>query len=234
MKLLVPFAACGLIFGSLVAAHGGPCSYSLSPASASFSSAAGAGAFNVTAGSTCSWTATTTNSWIHTTGTGMGNGTVNYTVDANGGASQRVGAITISKQTFTINQAVSLGVALDNTNLIWVTGADYPWYSATDVTYDGVDAAASGNQYIADSTSWLQTSVVGPGTLSFWWKVNTDPSVDLEFYIAGALQDQINGSDDWSYRTYAIPAGTNVLQWQFVKVGSVNSGTDRGWLDQVI
>src|SRR6266705_3578329 len=120
MKLLVPFAACGLIFGSLMASHGGPCSYSLSPASAAFSSAAGAGAFNVMAGSTCSWTATTTNSWIHTTGIGTGNGTVNYTVDANGGTSQRVGVITISKQNFTVSQLVSLGGALDNANLIWV------------------------------------------------------------------------------------------------------------------
>src|SRR6266478_320805 len=108
MKLLVPFAACGLIFGSLMASHGGPCSYSLSPTSASFSSADSAGAFNVTAGSTCSWTATTTNSWIHTASTGSGNGTVNYTVDANGSTSQRVGGITVSKQTFTVNQTVSL------------------------------------------------------------------------------------------------------------------------------
>src|SRR6266700_2568738 len=103
------------MLGSLAAALRGPSGDSLSPTSASFSSAAGAGAFNVTAGSTCSWTATTTNSWIHTTSTGMGSGTVNYTVDANGGASQRVGAITVSKQTFTVNQTVSLAVALDNT-----------------------------------------------------------------------------------------------------------------------
>ncbi len=232
----VPFAACGLIFGSLAAACAAPCSYSLSPASASVSSSAGAGSFSVLAGSSCAWTATTTNSWIHTTSTGTGNGTVNYTLDANTASSPRVGAITGGSKTFTfvVNQQVALGVALDNTNLNWVTGADYPWFSTADPAYDGVDSAGSGNQYIADSTSWLQTTVVGPGTLSFWWKINADPSVNLEFYLGGALQDQINGMTDWLYRTYVIPPGTNVLQWQYVKVGSINVGTDRGWLDQVI
>src|SRR5438093_1137903 len=84
------------------------------------------------------WAAATTNSGIHTTSTGTGNGTVNYTVDANGGSSPRVGAITGGNKTFTfvVNQAVALGVALDNTNLIWLTGADYPWFSTTAPAYD--------------------------------------------------------------------------------------------------
>src|SRR5438093_9092119 len=86
VKVLTAFAACGLILCPVERSHGAPCSYSLSPASASLSSAAGAGAFNVTAGSSCAWMATTTNSWIHTTSSGTNNGTVNYTVDANGGS----------------------------------------------------------------------------------------------------------------------------------------------------
>jgi len=41
------------------------------------------------------------------------------------------------------------------------------------------------------------------------------------------------GQIDWTYRTYAIPAGTNTLRWQYVKDAQYNSGNDRAWLDQV-
>lgn len=143
-----------------------------------------------------------------------------------------VGSISESAAT-----SIPLGVALDNTNLVWITSTNYPWYGTNDVTYDGVDAAVSGNRYLSNSISWLQTTVIGPGTLSFWWKVDSDPTDSLEFYIAGVFQDQTAGtgpSADWSYRTYAIPVGTNTLTWQYVKDAQFNSGADRGWVDQVI
>ena len=61
----------------------------------------------VTATAGCNWSAVSNDAWIHVTsgGTGTGNGTVNYTVDANTGAA-RNGTITIAGQTFTVNQAV--------------------------------------------------------------------------------------------------------------------------------
>jgi hypothetical protein len=41
--------------------------------------------------------------WIHTSSSGSGNGTVNYTIDANAGA-MRSGTITVGGQNFTVNQ----------------------------------------------------------------------------------------------------------------------------------
>jgi hypothetical protein len=203
----------------------------------------------VTAGNTCAWTAATTNSWLHTTSSGTGSGTVLYTVDINLGFSARTGAITVGGQTFVVNQAgtpIPLGVALDNTNLAWQTASDYPWYSTNPPapSFDGVGSAVSGNRYVSNSVSWLQTTLVGPGTLSFWWKVDSDVtppppatpySFDyLEFDINGAAQDTIMGLVDWNYRSYSIPAGTNVVTWQYVKDAQYNSAGDRAWLDQVI
>jgi len=85
------------------------CAYSLSAASASLSAAAGSGTVGVTitSGSGCSWTAVSNAStWLHVTSgaSGTGNGTVGYSVDANGG-SARSGSLTIAGQTFTVNQA---------------------------------------------------------------------------------------------------------------------------------
>src|SRR5262249_12382507 len=46
-------------------------------------------------------------------------------------------------------------------------------------------------------------------------------------------QDQIYGQIDWNYRSYSIPAGTHVLQWQYVKDPQFNTGSDQAWLDMV-
>ena len=65
-----------------------PCSYSISPTSNSFTSQGGSGSVSVTAGAGCAWTASVdsgSTAWVSiTSGTsGTGNGTVNYSVQAN-------------------------------------------------------------------------------------------------------------------------------------------------------
>jgi len=231
---------CLLLQFSLQTSPAPPCTYSLYPLSASYSSGGGSGSFTVTVEATCSWSAMTAYSWLHTTNSATGNAIVNYTVDANGGTNARAGTITVGNQTFVAYQAsapASLGLGLDNTNLVWITGTNYPWTNATDITYDGVDSAASGNSFVANSSSWFQTTVVGPGTISFWWKVSSDPDPTyghLDFLIDGNLQNQIQGAIDWNYQLYSIPPGQHTLQWQYVKIDQHYAGADQGWVDQVI
>src|SRR5205823_1821947 len=55
--------------------------------------------------STCSWTATSGASWLHTTSSGTGSGTAAYTIDNNTSSAARTGTLTIAGQTFTVNQA---------------------------------------------------------------------------------------------------------------------------------
>ncbi len=138
---------------------------------------------------------------------------------------------------------LTLEQALDNTNLVWTTTNNYPWSAITTVSFDGVASAASGNQHISNSVSWVQTTVTGPGMLSFWWSVSSgsDPSQPsyayLQFLIDGIQPDDsalIAGSVDWNYRTYAIPAGAHMLQWQYVKTGRNYLFSDQGYLDQVL
>ena len=54
----------------------------------------------------CDWSSHTTNDWVHiqSGGSGNGNGTVNYALDANAGA-PRVGTIAVGGQALTIYQA---------------------------------------------------------------------------------------------------------------------------------
>ncbi|MGH9846769.1 MAG: BACON domain-containing protein, partial [Blastocatellia bacterium] len=87
---------------------GGSCNYSISPTSQSFNASGGAGSVNVATTTGCAWTAAVNNApWITITSgsSGTGNGTVNYSVAANTTTSSRTGTITITGQTFTVNQA---------------------------------------------------------------------------------------------------------------------------------
>ncbi|UCF17028.1 MAG: hypothetical protein JSW59_06115, partial [Phycisphaerales bacterium] len=84
--------------------------------------------------------------------------------------------------------------------------------------------------------SWMQTTVNGAGTVSFYWKVSSEEDYDfLEFYIDGSLQDRISGSvDDWEQETYTIStSNSHTLKWRYVKDKGTDSGSDCGWVDKV-
>lgn len=83
------------------------CNYSLMPTTASMVAEGGNDSIGVTVDNTCSWTATSNVGWITITsgGSGMGNGTVNYSVAANADSSTLTGTVTIADQTFTVIEA---------------------------------------------------------------------------------------------------------------------------------
>ena len=84
--------------------------------------------------------------------------------------------------------AATLGEALNATDLTWTTGGNAAWYAESTTTYDGLWAAQSGT-ISASQETWIQTTVTGPGPLSFWWKVSSESCCDdLEFYINGVRQ----------------------------------------------
>ena len=80
------------------------CTYSISPTSQSVPATGSSGTVSVTAGSGCAWTAASNASWITSSATGRGNGSVAFAVAANTGGS-RTGTVTIATQTFTVTQA---------------------------------------------------------------------------------------------------------------------------------
>ena len=75
---------------------------------------------SVTTGAGCGWTAVSNDAWITVTAgsSGSGNGTVDYSVVANNGAS-RTGTITIAGATFAVEQAASTFADI-GAGLAWV------------------------------------------------------------------------------------------------------------------
>ncbi len=83
------------------------CTYSIEPASQSFDASGGSNSIAVTpAYSCCVWTASSSDDWIsiESGASGSGSGTVSFNVSANTDCSTRNGTITISGETFTVNQ----------------------------------------------------------------------------------------------------------------------------------
>jgi hypothetical protein len=143
------------------------------------------------------------------------------------------GSVTSAVATLTVVPVLTLGEALDAPQLTWSSGGNAPWTAQTAVTHDGVDAAQSGT--ISDSQeTWVETRVVGPGPLSFWWKVSSESGYDyLEFYTNSVRVTRISGEVDWQQQSYTLGTGTHVLRWRYMKDSSSSSGQDRGWVDQV-
>jgi len=126
-----------------------------------------------------------------------------------------------------------LSEALD-TSLSFTTGGGADWFSQTTTSYHDGDAAQSGD-ISKNQESWMQTTVSGKGTVSFYWKVSSERYCDfLKFYIDEELQDEISGSVDWQQKTYAITTlGLHTLEWQYSKDYDISSGSDCGWVDKV-
>ena len=133
----------------------------------------------------------------------------------------------------TVTVVIPLADALNTTGLVWTSSGDLPWFGQTLITHDGLEAAQSGR--IVDSQmSLLQTVLIGPGNLSFWWKVSSEQYWDtLTFAMNGVAITNISGEVDWQQQTYTVPAGLQTLTWVYAKDGSTSVGQDTGWLDQV-
>lgn len=134
----------------------------------------------------------------------------------------------------TFPTTVSLAEALDTTGLSWTTSAGgLAWTGVSTPSHDGVDSAASGTTG-NNQQSFMETTVTGPGTLSFWWKVSSENGFDaLKLTVDGAPYGSASGEVDWTEIVRPISAGTHVIRWSYEKDGFLAGGQDRAWVDQV-
>jgi len=124
------------------------------------------------------------------------------------------------------------GQLLGDPGTIWNSGGDVPWFGQAIVTHAGHAVAQSGAIGNYDE-SLLQTTVVGPGRLEFWWKVSSETNGDwLEFDVTGQT-NRVSGEVDWQPEIANVPPGTQTLTWRYYKNGATSRGLDAGWLDQV-
>jgi subtilisin-like proprotein convertase family protein len=126
------------------------CPFSLSETTQQFSGMGGTGSVGVTAAGVCGWFATPSHNWITiNSGTGTGDGTVNYTVAPNTASVSRTGSVSIGARTLTVNQAAGSGRtthfdfdADDKADLAVFRTTNNVWY-----VYNSSDGTVSAQQF---------------------------------------------------------------------------------------
>lgn len=130
-----------------------------------------------------------------------------------------------------------LAIAVDSPFLFWTPGGDGEWmvdkeivsFGESSITFDGI----SGGQ-----RTWIETSVTGPGTLTFRWKVSSE-SCDQklcdygQFSLNGEAWQTIAGEVDWQSVVLTLPLGEHQLRWDYIKDEFTTAGEDKLWLDGV-
>ncbi len=158
-----------------------------------------------------------------------------------------VGALCSSPVVLLGQPDITLEEALDATNLVWVSGG-HPWRAQTNVTQDGIDAAESGplRSGIVAELTWLETSVLGPGTISFWWNAaatNNDSNyLDFSYRffvnnVARACASEETFHGNWHQVVVPIsvaPGELTKLRWLFETLGGCSDFAEgTAWLDHV-
>lgn len=103
-----------------------------------------------------------------------------------------------------------------------------------------------GSSTISKSISHSQSThfgllVVGPAWVTFQWKVSSEASYDfLELFLCEGTAEidcdliaSISGEQDWQVKGIWVPTGLQEVAFQYRKDGSVSTGQDRGWIDDV-
>jgi uncharacterized repeat protein (TIGR02543 family) len=177
------------------------------------------------------------------------------------------GARVLESETFTKTSArtlfahwlkpgnMALATALDNDALSFTSGGGAKWFGQTAESHDGVDSARSG--VIGNKkTTWLETSLTGPATVTFLWKASCEEpwkqykewdeetwepigEPTLRYYdyamfaVDGKEKLRVAGQTEWKAETFELGSGSHKLRWTYRKDSSGVAGLDCAWVDQV-
>ena len=89
---------------------------------------------------------------------------------------------------------------------------------------------------IGNSTnSWMETTIVGPASFSFDWKVSCNTRGHyLAWFVDGVEQARIRGVTDWATVTASIPEGEHVVRFDYVKGSTAAAGEDKGQVSNFV
>ncbi len=217
-----------------------PCAYTLSSQSGSFGEAGGDGTFDVTTNlTTCSWEATTQNSWITITSgqSGTGAGSVAFTVGVNTSSASRVGLIQVADQTFSVIQAASVceytlssqsetftsdggegtfDITTNPETCIWAPTTQFPWITIT----SGQSGTGNGTitfAVAANTATATRTGAIEVGGQTFTVVQEAAPPCDLTLSANSVVLDSPSGSSSFNVTT-----NVSTCQW--------TATTQDGWI----
>jgi hypothetical protein len=163
-----------------VSQAGNSCTAALSSSAVSVGAAASTVSVNVSAGSGCTWTATSAASWISVVGgaNGIGPGTVSLAIAQHTNSAVRTGTVSIAGKSFTVTQSGTCDYSVSPTSVtvaggssfasIWVTsGSGCAWAAQSPVPWITLSTTSgSGTSLINVSVSANPTASTRTATLT--------------------------------------------------------------------
>jgi hypothetical protein len=121
----------------------------------------------------------------------------------------------------------------------FTTDGSANWYTTTTSVYSGTYSAKAGTITHNQSTNMYLTQTIGTGGryINFARRVSSESCCDyLRFYIDGVQPSgaQWAGTINWGTVSYYATAGSHTFRWTYSKDGSVSSGSDTAWVDEVL
>lgn len=129
--------------------------------------------------------------------------------------------------------ATTLGLAVDNSSESFSTSGILQFWGANGSWADVDDDCAASGTISHNQTSAFQTTVTDKSSVTFKWRVSSEPNDYLRVYINGVLNDEISGDTGWLTKTINLTGSSNTIKWEYQKDGSGSSGIDRGFVDDV-
>ena len=122
----------------------------------------------------------------------------------------------------------------DFSSSMWVHSGNADWVITSLENNSGIYSAKAGTISHNQSTSLKVTLDCIAGDIRFYRKVSSESSYDyLDFYIDGILKGSWSGTYAWSQQSYPVSAGVRTFKWTYSKDGSVSSGSDTAWIDDI-
>ncbi|HEX5221480.1 MAG TPA: immunoglobulin domain-containing protein [Verrucomicrobiae bacterium] len=118
------------------------------------------------------------------------------------------------------------------TDLTWQTDGDISWFGQSTISTAGFPAAQTGAIGHGEE-SILESTLIGPGTLRFWWKVSSEENFDWLIFESLQVTNQISGEVDWEEQVIAIEPRTQTVRWRYIKDLNAVNGMDAGWVARV-
>ena len=125
----------------------------------------------------------------------------------------------------------------------WSLSGTQSWSIQADARLGGARLAKAGTiSHNQESAMTLDVSQLPASTGSFRYSVSSESSFDyLLFCIDNTFCSRYSGySNQWSgtvnnaQHNFNIPANAQTLTWKYTKDGSVNSGSDTAWVDDIV
>lgn len=115
------------------------------------------------------------------------------------------------------------------------TFSDTAWVLTNNVVANGLQAAESGVvTHYQQTNMFLQKEILVDGEISFQRKVSSENNYDyLRFYIDNVKKGEWSGEQNWALVSYPVTVGNHQFKWQYIKDLSVNTGSDKAWVDDI-